>query len=231
MNNNVSNTLQITTKHFEPNPNGKGYEYNGNQEECIANFYNITDKEKNVLFALQKGFNEFSQQLIEKEITSMSQYLEKIEVLNDLAKTEPNILIGSNEKNEMIVYLNAKLKEEFQLDSSTPIQKVNKKPAIFSLYSIEWEESERGWGVRPDGFSFHSSIEESEQFLKDFFANQPKEVPEEYSRPVGKAKLLEVSESLHDYVLNNGSIWLSPKNAEAYKNYDASALNKPKKKM
>ncbi|NCQ51521.1 hypothetical protein GW796_06425 [archaeon] len=106
-----------------------------------------------------------------------------------------------------------------------------KTHAIFSLYAIEWEESERGWGTRPDGFSFHRSVEEAEEYLKDFISKQPKEVPDEYSRPVGKAKLMEVSEDLHEFVMQSGSVWLVPNNPLAYKTYDATHLKKTKNKI
>lgn len=112
------------------------------------------------------------------------------------------------------------------------MENLNKKPAIFALYGIQWEESERGWGTRPDGFSFHRSPEEASQYLKDFFAKQPKEVPDEYSRPVNStAKLIEVSEGLYNHVMEKGSVWLNPNSDSAYKTYDATHLSKPKNKM
>ena len=96
------------------------------------------------------------------------------------------------------------------------------------MYAIQWEEAERGWGTRPDGYSFHRTVEEADKYLKEFYAKQPKEVPEEYSRPVDKAKLIEVSEILYDFVMKEGSVWLIPNSAEAYKTYDASLHSKPK---
>lgn len=101
-----------------------------------------------------------------------------------------------------------------------------KSPQIFALYSIEWIEKERGMGMRPDGFSFHVSEEEANNFVKKYESRLPKEVPDEYSAPLGKPSLLEVSESLYNYVMNNGNVWLHIKNAKAYKAYDASQLNK-----
>ena len=47
-----------------------------------------------------------------------------------------------------------------------------------------WTESERGWGCRPDGFSLHASVEDMEQFNKEYWDRQPKgPAPDEYSRP------------------------------------------------
>ena len=64
--------------------------------------------------------------------------------------------MGKN--NDFIVTLKSQLKDEYQTQVQLVLNKeVSKRPAIFSLYAIEWEESESGWGVRPDGFSFHQS--------------------------------------------------------------------------
>ena len=46
-----------------------------------------------------------------------------------------------------------------------------------------WEESERGWGVRPDGFSLHLTMEDCRRFRKEYWAAQPPgPAPDEYSR-------------------------------------------------
>lgn len=50
----------------------------------------------------------------------------------------------------------------------------------------KWEESERGWGSRPDGFSIHLTESDREAFIKHYWANMPDSVPDEYSRPDGK---------------------------------------------
>lgn len=49
----------------------------------------------------------------------------------------------------------------------------------------EWEESERGWGVRPDGYSFHLSEKDLSEYIERYWARMPKEIPDEYSRPSG----------------------------------------------
>ena len=50
----------------------------------------------------------------------------------------------------------------------------------------KWEESERGWGVRPDGYSIHRSMEALGKYLKNYWDSMPDEAPDEYSRPSGK---------------------------------------------
>jgi len=55
-------------------------------------------------------------------------------------------------------------------------------PTITAVY-VSWTESERGWGMRPDGCSIHLSMDEWRRYLKEWTAKQPKEVPAEYTAP------------------------------------------------
>ena len=48
-----------------------------------------------------------------------------------------------------------------------------------------WEESERGWGVRPDGCSLHIDDVERDLYLKTVYNDRGDEVPYEYDRIVG----------------------------------------------
>ena len=50
-------------------------------------------------------------------------------------------------------------------------------------YRIEWHETERGWGTRPDGYSFHTSPEAAREYLSASFASLPDRIPDEYSMP------------------------------------------------
>lgn len=50
-------------------------------------------------------------------------------------------------------------------------------------YAIDWTEYECGFGCRPDGRSFHASRTEATQYVTDYWAKMPNEVPHEYSRP------------------------------------------------
>lgn len=49
----------------------------------------------------------------------------------------------------------------------------------------KWEESEAGWGTRPDGFTIHLNDEDRKTFIKKYWARMPDEAPDEYSRPSG----------------------------------------------
>lgn len=99
----------------------------------------------------------------------------------------------------------------------------------YPLFAMSWTEYERGWGCRPDGFTFHSSVEEFQNFLREFLSHQPKQVPDEYSQADKDTPfVMMVSESLYEYVVNNGSVWLHHNRQDAYQTFDASTL-KPKK--
>lgn len=49
----------------------------------------------------------------------------------------------------------------------------------------KWEESEAGWGTRPDGYSLHRSEEDRKRFVKAHWDGMPATPPSEYSRPDG----------------------------------------------
>ncbi|MFH1589563.1 MAG: hypothetical protein ABIB43_03285 [archaeon] len=65
---------------------------------------------------------------------------------------------------------------------------------------VEWEESERDWGTRPDGCSLHLTIEDSKQYVKEYWDRMPDEVPDEYSRPIGEPYKEKVDEKLYEQV-------------------------------
>ena len=72
-----------------------------------------------------------------------------------------------------------------------------------NLYTIvvqKWEESERGWGTRPDGYSLHLSEENRKQFIEKYWDGMPDAVPDEYSRPDGTSYLCDVDEKIFDAV-------------------------------
>lgn len=72
----------------------------------------------------------------------------------------------------------------------------------------KWEESERGWGTRPDGFSLHVSREAMEKFIRDIYAPRKGAVaiPDEYDRPDGTPYEVGVSDDVYaDLVANGGS--------------------------
>lgn len=55
------------------------------------------------------------------------------------------------------------------------------------VWCVEWEESERGWGVRPDGWSLHLTDQDAYKYIRLYWDGMPDSTPDEYSRPVGEA--------------------------------------------
>ena len=72
----------------------------------------------------------------------------------------------------------------------------------YFAHIITWEESERGWGCRPDGFSLHVSQDEADNYIKEHWKREQEfnakygisGVPDEYSRPVSnKAEVVPIT--------------------------------------
>lgn len=98
----------------------------------------------------------------------------------------------------------------------------HKIPDIAAVYAVEWEESERGWGCRPDGYSFHASLEKAQAYINMHYSTHTGPVPDEYSRSVGSPRLVEVSPSLYLAVMQKGNIRLWENSLSLFKTYDAT---------
>jgi len=77
---------------------------------------------------------------------------------------------------------------------------------ISAVAEVEWTEYERGWGQRPDGFSYHRSIAEANEYIDAYWVKQPKETPECYSSP-GRPQLVQVNDVFELLVEGKGIIW------------------------
>lgn len=60
----------------------------------------------------------------------------------------------------------------------------------------KWEERERGWGSRPEGFSLHVSYEGLARYIKTYWARMPAATPDEYSCPSGTPYPIGVSDAV-----------------------------------
>lgn len=67
----------------------------------------------------------------------------------------------------------------------------------------KWEESESGWGTRPDGYSLHLSDGLRVKFIKDYWDKMPNYVPDEYSRPDGTPYLVDIDEETYKKIEEN----------------------------
>jgi hypothetical protein len=71
-----------------------------------------------------------------------------------------------------------------------------------------WEESERGWGVRPDGCSLHLNESECEKYVNNVYKDRNDDVPHEYDRIVGHPIYCFVSDNLYTKLVKNGYLRL-----------------------
>lgn len=100
-----------------------------------------------------------------------------------------------------------------------------KKPveaeATYTLYFMDWLETEAGWGIRPDGYSLHMTVEGYKAWLDAYWAREteynrkanteagrpPGAVPAEYSRPSWDApKLVRVPKKVYEQVKEKGDV-------------------------
>jgi hypothetical protein len=68
----------------------------------------------------------------------------------------------------------------------------------------KWEESERGWGNKPHGYSIHKTTEDRTAFIAEYWDQMPDEVPDRYSRPYGTPYRAEVDEETFARIEGNG---------------------------
>lgn len=64
----------------------------------------------------------------------------------------------------------------------------------------KWEESERGWGTRPDGFSLHLTDADRKSYIEEYWDRMPNSIPDEYSRPNGTPYKATVDAATFDRV-------------------------------
>ena len=64
-----------------------------------------------------------------------------------------------------------------------------------------WEESESGWGTRPDGFSLHLNEEQRIKFIHEYCKDRTGPAPEVYDRPVMHANFsISVSQKVYNQI-------------------------------
>lgn len=211
--------------------------YNGITLDCVADFYEFNLDDKSFLFEMNDKFSKITSDFKNKIIT-FDQYAQNINSLSHQVKNKENISISMDHNNNINLTLKATLQITYQTDKQIlqsvkkDKQSVNKHNGLIALYSFSWTESEAGWGQRPDGFTFHRSYDDALAFVKkqNDINKQQNQVPDCYNfTNSDKPILLEVSQELFNYVMENGDTWLSKNNAADYKTYKFNE-NKPKLK-
>lgn len=77
-------------------------------------------------------------------------------------------------------------------------------------YFQRWEESERGWGIRPDGCSIHLSEDSHKKYLNEIYKIRKSEslIPQEYDRITGTLIECFISDTLFELVKDKWSLRL-----------------------
>lgn len=65
----------------------------------------------------------------------------------------------------------------------------------------KWEESERGWGTRPDGYSLHPDATSLQRYIQSHWDRLPDEAPDEYERPDGTPYWCEVDVATYEKIV------------------------------
>jgi hypothetical protein len=75
----------------------------------------------------------------------------------------------------------------------------------YEVYRAAWMEFERGWGSRPDGYSYHLKIEDFQSFVKEYTKDRDtSNVPDDYDSPCGLPKPTWVSADVYSKFLCSG---------------------------
>lgn len=78
-------------------------------------------------------------------------------------------------------------------------------------YLQYWEESERNWGVKPDGCSLHIDLDSHVIYVDDIYRDRTfhQHVPNEYDRIVGDPIEVEILDSLYQELTEKKTIRLT----------------------
>lgn len=69
-----------------------------------------------------------------------------------------------------------------------------------------WEESEKGWGVRPTGYSLHLTEDDLKEYIKLHWGTYvpPRESPpDEYERPAGLFYCTKITSEVYNKLLRS----------------------------
>ena len=85
---------------------------------------------------------------------------------------------------------------------------------MIGAWAQYWEESERGWGVRPDGVYLYPTKEAAEtdtkkrlKAMRNAEAKLYVGIPDEYSRPAGAPKFVPVGAKLATEIKKKGYVY------------------------
>lgn len=102
--------------------------------------------------------------------------------------------------------------KEAQRQAEETARKLKKKAredaCTHAVICMDWEESEEGWGIRPDGWSVHKTEDDCKRYVKEYWDGMPSrgpngEVPYEYSREGSKPYVALVNDHIFELLEDN----------------------------
>lgn len=83
-----------------------------------------------------------------------------------------------------------------------------------------WEESERGWGTRPNGFTVHISHAQHQLYVAWYYAtfNNCARTPEAYTRVAGDSLEIEVPHAVFSAIAAKSTTWIGEGDAKHFTN-------------
>jgi hypothetical protein len=74
------------------------------------------------------------------------------------------------------------------------------------VVEVEWTESERGWGQRPDGFTYYWTTDQALADIAKHWSTMPAEAPDCYVRP-GDPEFVRVDPTFALLVEGKGRVY------------------------
>ena len=87
----------------------------------------------------------------------------------------------------------------------------------FIVFAESWTEYERGWGQRPDGYSYHLSKAHRDRYVDAYWERNKKDyVPDDYSKPDENLFPTEVGSELYNKIRESGDGVFGPNNPKKW---------------
>lgn len=124
-------------------------------------------------------------------MSNIEEITKRVDRLDALKNQCPDINFGNDQLIADIRFLLA------ELDSA------KERASPLYAYCQLWVESERGWGIRPDGFSLHLTKDDHLNYVLSYVADRSdKEVPDEYDRPEGTVFSVRITDEIYKALKN-----------------------------
>lgn len=116
---------------------------------------------------------------------------------------------------------------------ATKAKPARAKP-VRTVFVQDWEESERGWGTRPDGFTLHLTMDAHKTYVEAFWKRQKARLgeatPDEYTRTCGEPRAIDVNETIYKKLVKHKGkhgLWGNGNHSPAHLLHATNDVNAP----